>query len=147
MKINWEKVANHFADHDEAVDRQRASMVTNYRLQTEDMERLAKDIVRGLPDIIEEYLKKCRGEGKPAGEWVCIWRWVTPVATEINQGLGVSTILECLLGPEKIRTKKESGGDGTYTGWELYANLHDIRGKAIENVNRPRVELGRSAKK
>lgn len=143
--INWTKIANTFADYEDKRDQWRDAQRAVNQVEVAHVERLLQDALRALPSIIEIELKNACRLGRPPAEWLHVWSWFQPHMASA----AVGDVLKTMLHDQKIRTKQEQDSEGSSNPQEtlLYANVADLKARALEHVNQPPVSPAGRAKK
>jgi hypothetical protein len=138
VPLNWDRIANEFADHEAATDRANERLKRLYQREIKEVRHLVQEVTLNVPTAVKNHLERHRKEGRHPGEWVMIWHWKG--GDEV--GLSVASTMESKLHDAKVRTKQEVGGDELYTGHELYAHLEDLKVAARKHINRPPFQVG-----
>jgi hypothetical protein len=142
MSINWDKVANIFADHEEAETRRRKREIEG-EFFNGGTGQFLDELFRSLPKMIEDHLEKDRFNLTPTVGWMPIF--VCRPRHEA-ESVWIMAKLEAQLSSMDIRTMINGSGSNPGRDEVLMVNLEDLKTQARKHINRPPPELGAKRK-
>jgi hypothetical protein len=138
MTINWDKVANIFADHEEAESRRRKREVEG-EFSSGGKGQYLDELFRSLPKMIEDHLEKDRFNLTSTAGWMPIF--VSRPHYEA-ESIWIMAMLESQLSSMDVRTIINKSGSNPGRDEVLMVNLEDLKTQARRQINRPPPELG-----